>query len=113
MKFLNLTIRDGKKNYGKKIVLSANFFYHLSYLGGVQDLYPRRNQPGDFRGIGILGQAGPDLIPGRSFRAPMGARYDPMGPIPDDDFRPGRQNMHPDLMRRPGFGSYFDGGGFI
>ena len=94
--------------------MSLVFFCHLSYLGGAQDLYPHmRNQPGDFRGIGIPGHAGPDLIPGRSLRAPMGARYDPMGPIPDDDFRPGRQNLHPDLMRRPGFGSYFDGGGFI
>lgn len=80
-------------------------------IGGTRDLYPHvRAQPGDFRGLGIHGHGGPDLIPGRPLRVPMSARYDPMGPLPDDDFRPSRRNIHPDLMGRPGFEPYYDGG---
>lgn len=49
------------------------------------------------------------MVPGRSLRVPMGARYDPMGPLPDDDFRPSRRNIHPDLIGRPVFEPYYDG----
>ena len=85
--------------------------FHSIDLGGTRDLYPHvRAQPGDFRGLGIHGHGGPDLIPGRPLRVPMSARYDPMGPLPDDDFRPSRRNIHPDLMGRPGFEPYYDGG---
>ena len=32
-----------------------------------------------------------------------------MGPLPDDDFRPSRRNIHPDLIGRPVFEPYYDG----
>lgn len=71
-------------------------------VGGARDLFPPNPfQPngGDFR----MFSAG----------RPFGYRYDPIGPLPEDEFRMSAgRSLHRDLMRRPGF-DYFDSDGFI
>lgn len=89
-------------------------------IGGYQDLHPGGLPRHPFGGPGHMNP--PDLLLNRNrIQRPPGARYDPLGPIIDDDidFDPLRERrVHPDVMRRPGFGpdggfgGRFGGGGF-
>lgn len=75
-------------------------------------------QPGGFPTVPPFapGPSHPDILrqPPNSRGPPPGARFDPYGPIPDDeDFNHGRRRNHPDTLHRPGFGSGSGfGGGF-